>query len=315
MPAPPAALGPDEVPAALPERLHELTATLAGQHLRLFAEDDAAARTLAMLDPLPRGEAALASAHIALRGLPLGLRAARYTWEADPERRRRGNPSVATRAGRLHLGTTPARALGTLLGRLTYHLADGARDGTVLHSAGLARNGRAVAFPGPPEAGKSTLVAWCAASWGTWFTDEVLYVPRGALESFGLPRPLNARRGAMRVIRPLLRDGPDHTLLHWRGGSLIAPERLGARTVAHRATLVGLVFPRWSPRGPPSLRPIGPAEAAAELARSSLNGRNLPGHGIAELTRIAREVPAWSLRHTSYADLAPLAALIEALTA
>ena len=57
-----------------------------------------------------------------------------------------------------------------------------------------------------------------------------------------------------------------------------------------------IVFPQFVPEAACRLEPLTPASACAQLMGTVVNARNLPGHGLEKVSRIARRVPAYAVR-------------------
>jgi len=72
-----------------------------------------------------------------------------------------------------------------------------------------------------------------------------------------------------------------------------------------------MIFPRYQPDVEFALRPISKAQAGLALMECLINARNLPGHGLSEIARLAQVAPAYKL---SYANFDQIGERIEALT-
>ena len=68
--------------------------------------------------------------------------------------------------------------------------------------------------------------------------------------------------------------------------------------------LDAIVFPRFTEGSALNASPLSRAETGLGLMAGLINARNLPGHGFAEATRIARAIPAWRLEYGGFAQLA-----------
>jgi len=71
-----------------------------------------------------------------------------------------------------------------------------------------------------------------------------------------------------------------------------------------------ILFPHYAPDAEAEMevRPLSKAQASLRLMASLVNARNLPDHGLSEVTRLARQAPAYELR---YAELDQLAGQLE----
>ncbi|MGE4054298.1 MAG: hypothetical protein AB7F99_05815, partial [Vicinamibacterales bacterium] len=191
-----------------------------------------------------------------------------------------------------------SRSAGTagreLLERLLYHLSDRSRAGMVLHAAALSRGSDCILFPGQTGSGKTTLSAWFAARGFTYLTDELVCIPSGTLEIVPFTRPLNLRRSSLEIlgVEPTasarVLPGVDITLL-WPDDAALAPPA--------SLRLTRLVFPRYQKDAGFEARPLSKAEAGLSLISCLINARNLEGHGFADVTLVASEIPAFQVTY------------------
>jgi hypothetical protein len=193
-----------------------------------------------------------------------------------------------------------------LLGHVGHHLADRSQGGLLFHAAAVAWQGRGMLLPGQIAAGKSTLAAWLLSQGFDYLTDEMAYLPEGAIQFQAFTRPLNIKRGAWRVIKPLLSPGDKDKVWQTPGVNLVSPEWLGAHQVLRKAPLGLILFPRYRPDAPMNWRQLTKAQAGLRLMECLVNARNLPDHGFAEVTRMAKMVPAYSLEYSHFDQLISL---------
>lgn len=169
------------------------------------------------------------------------------------------------------------------------------RDFLLLHAAAVARDGRVILLPAPPESGKSSLSIALLGAGFDYLSDELgavdpvtgdvhpyakrIWVIERSLEFFpGLVERLGDRKG---LGAGLLKR-------------YVRPEDLGASVGA--AGPVGLVvFPTTDHHGPPRLTRLSRAEAVHRLAANSFNLPIYGERGLVRLGEIARRVPAYRL--------------------
>lgn len=194
-----------------------------------------------------------------------------------------------------HRGRSPGTAGRELLERLLYHLSDRSRDGMALHAAALCRESECILFPGQTGSGKSTLAAWFAARTFTYLTDELVYIPSGTTEAVPFTRPLNLRKSSLAVVdvdanvASRVLSGADITLL-W-------PDDATSRVAPASLRLTRIVFPRYQKEAGFEARALSKAETGLSLISCLINARNLEGHGFADVTRLAKEVPAFQVTY------------------
>lgn len=204
----------------------------------------------------------------------------------------------------LYRGDSPAVAAELLLGDSCHHLADRSQGGLLLHAAGLTWQGHALLLPGQTGAGKSTLAAWLVSRGFGYLTDELVFVPWGQNSAQGLTRPLNLKRPARPLWQTNLAasDQSAH-VLSTPHSDLVAPTLFGAVPPPGEPPLSLIIFPRYEPGSDPALRPLSRAKAGLALMQCLLNARNLPDHGFTEVTRLARQLPAYHMQYSNFSQL------------
>jgi hypothetical protein len=95
--------------------------------------------------------------------------------------------------------------------------------------------------------------------------------------------------------------------------SLVAADVI--RAPSQRRSIVPrlIVFPRFRAAAGFRLTRLTAARAAVRLIETVANARNLPDHGVARVTELARAVAAYELAYGGFEQLDPFLELIEAL--
>ena len=181
----------------------------------------------------------------------------------------------------------------------------------MFHAAGLAWHNKGLMLPGKIGAGKSTLSAWLSTQGFDYLTDELVFIAAGSDVMQPFPRPLNLKRPARPVLQGWL-DFSDRDQLDPAGGAHIltspqidlAPPTLlyPANTISQPA-LKAIIFPHYRPAAEFEMQPLSKAQAGLELMQCLVNARNLPEHGFPEIARLARRLPAYHLRYSSFAQI------------
>ena len=182
---------------------------------------------------------------------------------------------------------------------LTWHSRD-----LVFHAAAVGLRDRVVVLPGRTGAGKSTLAASLVRRGLTFLGDEVACIDdRHIVQSF--PRPFAFKPGGLAVARRWLdTDDTAGQTLETTLATLVAPCLIGRFDHAPRWPAAAVVFPEWEEGRRLEIRPISRAETALGLMASLVNARNLPGHGLADVVRLARQVPGYRLRYSDGDEVA-----------
>ena len=208
------------------------------------------------------------------------------------------------------------RDAGTLaerwLGAVSHELATHSSGGLLLHAGALALPGAGgiALLPGGIGAGKTTLALHLARRGLGYRSDEMAFVPAGSTDAQPCLRPLNLKRGSFAALAGAMDLTPGPRILANPQGCLLDPTLLGAPADATALPVRLLLFPRFEAGAPFSLEPLGKARAGLGLMECLVNARNLPGHGFPEAAGLAASAPAWSLRYSSFEQLAPLEGLL-----
>lgn len=193
---------------------------------------------------------------------------------------------------RVQRGPT-AHIAALLLERAGYDLADRCRHGLVLHAASVRGGGRVLLLPGPSGSGKSTFSAWLGTHGFEWLGDELAFVPAGTTECEPFPRPLGLKGPARSILREHLHESlAEGRIFSLPGMDYVTGFATGNGPDRSRP-LGGIIFPAFDDGAATvDLAPLSPARAAHRLLGCLLNARNLPGHGVTDVIRLASAVPA-----------------------
>ena len=158
------------------------------------------------------------------------------------------------------------------------------RTWLVLHAGAVAGDGGAVALPGPPDAGKSTLTAALCRRGLRYVTDEAV-----ALDGDATVHP---------YPKPLTLDPRSLALLDVPAGTAVAghlpPTAVGA-VAPEPVPLTAVVLPERRPGAGATLERLDPAEAALALAGATFNLPATGDVGLAALADVAARVPVHRL--------------------
>lgn len=179
-----------------------------------------------------------------------------------------------------------------------------------IHSAAVARGGRAALLLGASHSGKTTLAGWLAAHHDAdYLTDEVAAIDgQGRVAPFRRPLGVRSDSPLAALIPPESMDVPARFLLHER---LVPASDLGARLSAASVSIGLLVFPSFAPAADLSVEPLDQAEAFERLAALT---PGLTSHGrvvFEQLCRMVEAAPAIAVRYGDVRHAAPV--VIDAL--
>jgi hypothetical protein len=182
---------------------------------------------------------------------------------------------------------------------VTEALIAGQKEAIVLHAASVAWNGLAIVLPAASGAGKSSLAAWLADKGFDYLSDEIALL-KGDCEIIGLTRAVFVKPGAAETVQslPMCKRVP---LVRYGEQLVFVPPTAASHESARPCGM--LVFPRYRAGGELNIEVLTPADAAFRLVACNLNARNFADGGFAELTRLARLVPAVAIQYGGYAQL------------
>jgi hypothetical protein len=210
----------------------------------------------------------------------------------------------------LYRGTSVGACAHLLLQTALDRLITRSAGGIVVHSALVGHGDAGVWMPGATGSGKTMLCAWLTLRGLTYFSDEASYLEADTSKSDGFARPLCFRGPWAEPLGLPASVGASH---QWRSEDVsVVPSRQlkivhGGGPVRPRL----IVFPCFQPGKPLALTRLSPARAAVRLLETVANCRNLPDHGVGQVTNLGRAVPAYHLAYGGFDQLEPLWALVE----
>lgn len=210
-------------------------------------------------------------------------------------------------------GDSLGNLASALLGQTIYHLIDKSQGGLVFHAAAVSVRGRCLLLPGKTGVGKTTLAAWLVKRGFGYLTDELVYVPFGSTEVRPFVRPLNIKKGARQSLGTQILDYEALTsqILTATDVTLVPSSLLSDASTFAGIRLGRIVFPQYQAATEFTFEPLSRAETGLGLMGCLINARNLLDHGFTEVTRLARDIPAFHLRYGDFAQLEDWASLTD----
>jgi hypothetical protein len=192
---------------------------------------------------------------------------------------------------------------GVLLDKVVTELAGACLMGPVFHAGALVtKSGSGLLLPGKSGAGKSTLAATLAQRGWRYLTDELVCIAAGSDTIQGFARPIHLKHPADGIFAHLctasdrqISPAPDGCMISAQG-LLIDAALLNSLCHGGPSPAGLIVFPQFVPEAACHIEPLTPALACARLMGAVVNARNLHGHGLEEISRIVRRVPAYAMR-------------------
>lgn len=205
---------------------------------------------------------------------------------------------------RLYEGDSKASLASILVGETIHHLTDKSDRGLTIHAAALCRDGSGIIMPGKSGAGKSSLTTWLLGRGFSYLTDELVFIPESSLLIEAFTRPINIKSHGMKAISECFDfEANEAETMTSRHVTMIPHRLLNRHTATGPVQLSLIIFPHHQADTELEFQRLTKAQVGLSLMECLVNARNLPGHGFGEATRVAREVPAYSLTYGSFDQL------------
>jgi hypothetical protein len=187
----------------------------------------------------------------------------------------------------------PGELVGYLVWHVNRHAVALSPRYVLLHAAAASTDGgaapRAVVLPGPPDAGKTTLVTALVEAGMAYLTDEAVALdPRTGLV-VPFPKSLTLGRGAWPLFPHLEPPRTEGAIRYDYGVWSVDPRRIRADAIGGPARPAAVVFPEYRAGAAAECRPLRGSEALTALARLAFN---LGDHGPAGFDLLASMVRA-----------------------
>jgi hypothetical protein len=197
---------------------------------------------------------------------------------------------------RLHEVETAATMLDFVLAHITVQAVERMEDHVALHAAAAAWDRRGIIFPGPQDAGKTTLVAGLTRVGFAYLSDEAALIDplTGLLHPF--PRALAMDGNSLDAI-PGLRGklSPDHDQF-MRFRYHVAPDDLRPGAVGRPCRVQYVIAPKYEAGTETALEPMSRAVALMTLAENSFNFVRFGAVAVDSLRGVLDGVTCYRLR-------------------
>lgn len=185
--------------------------------------------------------------------------------------------------------------------RVMFHCADQTKDAHCLHAGAVVKNGKAIVMPANSGDGKSSFVTWLVSKGFDYISDELVTVNDQLLVN-GVPRPIQIKSKGKEVVLPLL-DNPKLIIAGSHSNSIpIQAIRDDNSLFNNRSQieLAAFVFPKYTEGGGLTWQASRSAESGLRVMSSHVNARNLVDFGFAQMMRVVRATPAFSLEYGGF---------------
>ena len=193
-----------------------------------------------------------------------------------------------------------ARVLPALMSAVNRAVVDASANRLLVHASAVETDGRALLFPAPMEAGKSTLAAGLLRAGYRYVTDEAVSIDPATLEVEPYPRPISLDRGSWPLfadLRPATPNGVERFCTEqWH----ISPLSVRPDAVAHPSHPGVVAFTAYEPERRTRARRMPRAQALCELVGCTFNLERL---GTTAFDALARVVAASRCYRLTVGDL------------
>jgi hypothetical protein len=191
----------------------------------------------------------------------------------------------------------PMALLESLLQEALRQLITPEKKHLIFHAGGVSMANQGILLCGETAVGKSVLAAQLTAAGFDYLSDEVVALALTGNEMRGFARSIVLKQSA-EFLWP--EGAVKNDLLHLPGGTTwLAPTYLREGCVGETAAPRLILFPQFDPDYNFEVRPLSAAESGFQLMQLLVNARNLPQKGFTAVTQLAKQIPAFSLRHSS----------------
>lgn len=197
--------------------------------------------------------------------------------------------------------TLPGDLIYHLTDRMVFHLADKAENTHCLHSAAVAKNGKALVIPANSGAGKSSFTTWLSANGFDYLTDEIILIDEDR-KIDGLARPIQIKPHGIDAVQRLIID--QDLVQPGKFANALPVACVGGKAseqVKHDLSL--FIFPQYKKDAEYSFTQLSSADAGMKLMANHVNARNLEGHGFREMMDIIRSTPCYALEYGGFDTL------------
>jgi hypothetical protein len=206
---------------------------------------------------------------------------------------------------RLYQGTNPGALADLLLDQSIHALADPCAEGLLLHAAAVAWREQGVLMPAVSGSGKTTNAAWFTASGFDYLTDELVFIENASQRLSAFCRPLHLKTPMIETFKAITGQKLDTessksqplSVMRSRKGVFARPQLFNPDSAYCIPRLSVIVFPGYRTGARLELTRLSKAEAGMRLMQNVINARNLPRHGLDEVSRLVRQTPAYALTY------------------
>ena len=176
----------------------------------------------------------------------------------------------------------------------------------MIHSAVLAKEGKAILFPAPPGSGKSTITAHLAFNGWQLLSDEMALVNLNSCRVTPFVRPICLKNQSISLVKswfPEARYSTIATDTHKGDVIHVSPPDLSWSMAKEEAEIVGIVYPNYKSGEILTIEELSHAASFIRLSDNAFNYNVLGNSGVSSLIKVVEGTKSYAIRHSDLHDL------------
>ena len=176
----------------------------------------------------------------------------------------------------------------------------------IIHSAVLAKDGKAVIFPAPPGSGKSTLTAFLSRNGWRLLSDEMALITPLTSTVTPFVRPVCLKNDSINLVKAWYPDDTFSTIAkdtHKGDVVHMAPGAEAVETESETAEIVGIVFPKYNKNVFFDVYDMDQATAYTALAENAFNYSVLQEKGVKSVIHLVENAASFEVEYNDLEEL------------
>lgn len=176
----------------------------------------------------------------------------------------------------------------------------------MVHSAVLAKNGKAILFPAPPGSGKSTITAFLAFNGWQLLSDEMALINLESGKCQPFVRPICLKNSSIDMVSNWFPDASYSSVAKdTHKGDVIhmSPPSQSWAMRNEEAEVVGIVYPQYTKDAMLTIEPLSQASSFIQLTDNAFNFTVLGRQGFDALTKLVERAQSFKVWHSDLSEL------------
>lgn len=176
----------------------------------------------------------------------------------------------------------------------------------IIHSAVLAKDGKAVVFPAPPGSGKSTLTAYLSRNGWRLLSDEMALITPVTSTVTPFVRPVCLKNDSIRLVKSWYPNDSFSTIAkdtHKGDVVHMAPGDAAVESELDTAEVVGIVFPKYNKDVFFDVYDMDQSTAYTALAENAFNYSVLQEKGVKSVIHLVENAASFEIEYNNLEEL------------